>query len=240
MNRYKAAAIHFLGSACILFLIFALVRWVWYPGPLFFAANGANLLGIITAVDVVLGPLIMLIIFVPGKKNLKLDIALVLICQIAFMLYGSWSIFEARPVYIAYAEQRFHLITANQIEEADLKKVSNNEFKRLPWLGPVVVGTKGPTEQAKRDEILFANLGGMGLQNLPQYYVPYAEAVSEIKRDARTLAEMQKLTPEERKLLADYQSQHKNSEPRFIPVQAKAKRLFAVIDPTTGKVLEWL
>lgn len=240
MNRYQAAAVHFLGSASVLLLIFALVRWVWYPGPLFFAASGANLIGIISAVDVVLGPLIMLIIFVPKKPGLKLDIALVLICQIGFMLYGVWSIFIARPVYIAYADQQFHVVTANEIEEQDLKKAERPEFRRLPWFGPVTVGTRPPSDSKKRDDVLFAGLGGMGLQNLPQYYVPYADVVAEVKRQAQPVATVKKASDEDRKHLGRYLEQTKNPAALFVPVSSKTRRLFAAIDPATGQVLEWL
>ncbi len=237
MTRYKAAAIHFLGSAFVLFLIFALVRWVWYPGPLFVAANGVNLVGIITAVDVVLGPLIMLIIFDTRKKSLKFDIAMVLLFQIGFMLYGSWSIFAARPVYIAFSGQQFHLVTANQIEDSDLQKAERDEFRRLPWLGPVQVGTKAPADSKKREEVMFAGLGGMGLHNLPQYYVPYADVVADIKQQARALEAMEKLSGEERQRLAEEIKQYSGTRIGLIPVSNKNRRLFAVIDQASGKML---
>lgn len=238
MNRYQAAAVHFLGSASVLLLIFALVRWVWYPGPLFFAASGANLIGIISAVDVVLGPLIMLIIFVPKKRGLKLDIALVLVCQIGFMLYGVWSIFVARPVFIAFADQQFHVVTANEIDEQDLKKAERAEYRHLPWFGPVTVGTRPPGDIKKRNEVVFAGLGGMGLQNLPQYYVPYAEVAAEVKKQAQPVAKLQKASNEDRKHLSQYQAQTKNPDALFVPVSSKVRRLFAVIDAKTGMVLE--
>lgn len=240
MNRYQAAAFHFLGSASVLLLIFALVRWVWYPGPLFFAASGANLIGIISAVDVVLGPLIMLIIFVPKKRGLKFDIALVLICQVGFMLYGVWSIFIARPVYIAYAAEQFHVVTANEIDEADLKKAERADYRHLPWFGPVTVGTRQPTDIKKRNDVAFAGLGGMGLQNLPQYYVPYGDVATEVKQQAQPVKTLKKASNEDRKLLSQYQEQTKNPDVLFVPVSSKTRRLFAAIDPKTGMILELL
>lgn len=237
MNRYQAATLHFLGSASVLFLIFALVRWIWYPGPLFFAASGANLLGIITGVDVVLGPLIMLIIFNPKKKSLKFDIACVLVCQLGFMAYGSWSIFEARPVYIAFAENHFQLVTANEIEDADLAKASNPEFRHLPWLGPKTVGTKAPTDSKQRDEILFAGASGMGLPNLPQYYVPYAEIMPQVQRAALPLTDMKRISAEDIQRLKDYLADAKNQPLNFVPMRSKRRMLYAAIDPKTGALL---
>jgi hypothetical protein len=237
MSRYQAAALHFLGSASVLFLIFALVRWIWYPGPLFFAASGANLIGIITAVDVVVGPLIMLIIFDVKKNNLKFDVAFILLCQLAFIGFGSWSIFQARPVFIAFVNQEFRLVIANEIEDNDLNKALNPEFKRLPWFGPLMVGTKGPTDDKKREEIMFAGIGGMGLQNLPQYYVPYTEVLSQVKQAARPVTELTKISTEDKQRLLDYQAQAKNQTLNFIPMKSKQRHLYAAIDPKTGAML---
>lgn len=237
MSRYQAAALHFLGSASVLFLIFALVRWIWYPGPLFFAASGANLIGIVTAVDVVVGPLIMLIIFDAKKKGIKFDVVFILLCQIAFIGYGSWSIFQARPVYIAFVNQGFMLVIANEIEDTDMAKASNPEFKRRPWFGPLTVGTKAPSDEKKREEILFAGIGGMGLQNLPQYYVPYTEVMPQVKQAARPVAELPKISMEDKQRLLDFQAQQKNQAVNFIPMRSKQRHLYAAIDPKTGAIL---
>jgi hypothetical protein len=240
MTRYKAAALHFTGSAFVLLLIFALVRWVWYPGPLFFAASGVNLLGIISSVDVVLGPLIMLIIFDVKKKSLKFDIGVILICQISFMVYGAMSIFEARPVYLVFAKNRFHVVTANQLEPSNLNKVTRAEFKDLPWFGPKLVGTEEPQDAKEREAVMLATSAIYGIQHMPQYYVPYdARVMAQVKASAAAWATSTRVTNDDQKRWAEYRQAKPKPAVLFIPLVAKAPSLFAAIDPQTGAVLEF-
>ncbi len=240
MTRYKAAALHFTGSAFVLLLLFVWVRWVWYPGPLFFAASGVNLLGIITAVDVVLGPLIMLIIFDAKKKSLKFDIAIILICQIGFMLYGAMSIFEARPVYLTFAKNRFHLITANQLEATNLDKVKRPEFTKLPLFGPKIVVAAEPKDPKEQEQIILATSALYGIQHMPQYYVPYDDqGKALIKQSALAWVNSQRLNDTDRKRWAEYRQAKPGQDVLFIPLVAKTPALFAVIDAKTGEVQEF-
>jgi cytochrome c oxidase assembly factor CtaG len=77
MNRYKASAIHFAISALVATLVFAAMSTFWYPGVFFDAAGGKDLFLLIAGVDVTLGPLITLIVFVPGKRGLRFDLTFV-------------------------------------------------------------------------------------------------------------------------------------------------------------------
>jgi hypothetical protein len=240
MNRYKAAGIHFVSSAAVLLLIAAVVRWIWYPGPFFFVAGGINLIGIIAGVDVVLGPLIMLIIFNPAKKSIKFDVACVLVFQLAFLGYGAWSIVQARPVFIALVGERFHMVTANEIEDVSLNKAKFATFKTLPLTGPIVVGTQGPTDAKKAEDVLFAGTGGMGLQHLPEYYVPLEQVQEQIKRIAKPVGATNQLSKEDRKFLENYEATHKARSIGFVPLIYKQRRLFAVIDKENGALREVL
>ncbi len=237
MNRFQAAGLHFLGSASVILLLFCIVRWVWYPGPLFTAANGIDLISLIAVIDVVLGPLIMLIIFNPKKKAMKFDIAVVLVLQMGFMAYGAWSIFQARPVYVAFAKSRFHVVTANEVEDISLKKATLG-FKRLPLLGPIVVGTKEPTDQKELEDLLFGGLGGMGIESLPQYYVPYSQSIPDVLKAGRTADAMARVSPEERQRLRDYQAKSKNRDLLFVAQICKFRQLFTAVDAKTGEIVE--
>src|SRR5512132_772047 len=102
MNRFKAALIHLGISACIAGATLLFMLTVWYPGPFFKAVGGDGLILILLGVDVAIGPLITLVVFDTRKKSLKMDLAVVALLQLAAFSYGVWTIFEARPVYIAF------------------------------------------------------------------------------------------------------------------------------------------
>ena len=62
--RWRAALIHLGCSAVLASAAAALVFLVWYPWPYSVLAGGIGLFILITGVDVVMGPLITLVVFV--------------------------------------------------------------------------------------------------------------------------------------------------------------------------------
>ena len=238
MNRYKAFALHLTASACILLTISAIVSLIWYPGILFSLAAGTELLRLLAVVDLILGPTVMLIIFNPAKKLLKLDICIVLLCQLSFLAYGLWSIFVSRPVFIVFVEDKFHLVRANQIEDQDLKLVNTIQFKKLPLGKPEYVGTQQPNDIKIKNDIVFAELGGMGLQNLPQYYLPVSQVTQQIIAAGKTSDQWEKIDADSKKKLAMYESAHEKGSVLFLLLKYKNLPLFVVVKAKTGEVIE--
>jgi hypothetical protein len=239
ISRYQAFALHLLGSAIALFTLFGLVYGIWYPGTLFYAASGADLMTIIILVDLVLGPLIMLIIFNPKKTSLKFDIACILICQLAFMLYGGWSIFSARPVYIVFVGDHFALVTANEIEAEEQSKVKNPIFSSLPLFGPVAVGTKEPEDKKSKEDILFGGLMGMGIQNLPQYFITYENVINSVKASAKPASYFTNLDSARQQTLLVYEKQRhaKKKEVLYLPLKNKKQLLIVAVDANTAEII---
>ena len=90
--------------------------------------GGETLLRLLIGVDVVLGPLITLIIFDPEKPRLKYDLAVIAVLQFAALAYGSYVMFEARPVYNVFVGDRFETVAANAIDDESLARAAD-EFQ---------------------------------------------------------------------------------------------------------------
>jgi len=238
MTRYKASVLHLLGSASVLFLSFSLIYWVWYPGRLFSAVGGVELLRLLVCVDLVLGPLIMLIIFDAKKKLIKLDVAIVLLCQLGFLAYGVHTIFVARPIYLAFVDDRFYMVRANEIDATERAKVTDPLFKGTPYFGPVIVGTQEPTDVKTRNEIVFAGLGGMGIQNLPRYYVPYSKVLPHVQAALKSSADLKLIEPSVRAQLQVIEKSHAANPVGFLMMVRRPAPLIAVIQKNTGEILE--
>jgi len=167
LNRTKAASLHLLISAVVGIAVVILMLAVWYPRPYFKAMGGELLVLLLIGVDVVIGPLITLIIFKPGKKGLKFDLTVIAALQLAALAYGCHVMFSARPVYNVFVVDRFETVAANQVDEASLAKASG-EFGKLPLTGPRVIGARQPTDAARQSEVVVqAMTGGPDLANLP-------------------------------------------------------------------------
>ncbi len=237
MNRYKAAAIHLALSGLVLFAIFLLISQLWYPYKMFALAAGAELLRLIVCVDLVIGPLAMLIIFDAKKKLIKMDVAIILICQFCFMGYGMWSMFTARPAFLVFSENHFYLVRANEIEPQALNEAALPQFKKLPVLGPVYVGTKEPEDKKSKDDILLGFLGGMGIQNLPKFFIPYDEVRPQVVK-AGLSSEKLGVDTETRQRVRDYELKHTTRPVLFLPMVNKLKPLIVVFDAKTGDVVD--
>lgn len=236
MSRYKAAAIHLAFSAGILFGLFFLIANVWYPHKLFALAAGVDLLRLIIGVDLTIGPLVMLIIFDAKKKLIKMDVAIILICQISFMSYGLWTMFSARPVFLVFGEQNFYLIKANEIDQKDLK-AALPPFNSLPLFGPNYVGTKQPEDPAMQQEIVFAGLGGMGIQNLPQYFVSYEAVKANVLKSGKTSQQLL-VDFETRQRVKLYEQSHTSRPVLFLPMVNKRTPLIVVVDSKTAEIVD--
>ena len=238
MSRYKAAALHLAGSVIVLLLLLGLISQILYPGALFRAAAGFELLRLLMVVDMIIGPLVTLIIFNPKKKLIKMDMAIVLLCQLGFMAYGAASIYIARPVYMVFTGHNFHMVRANEIEPKDLAKVTLPQYKQLPLLGCTYVGAIEPLDPKIKNDIAFAGLGGMGLQNLPQYFVPLNQFTDQVIAAAKTSKQWKVIDADNKKKLELYEQQHPDIQVSFLALVNPRFTLFVVLEAKTGKIID--
>ncbi|MGE6390963.1 hypothetical protein ACQKDP_10315 [Psychrobacter pacificensis] len=73
----------------------------------------------ILIVDLISGSLSTLVVYKKHKKTLKMDLTIIALIQLSALSYGLYSVYEARPVFIAYVVDRFDLVRANDISEVD-------------------------------------------------------------------------------------------------------------------------
>ncbi len=197
MTKLRATIIHFCASILIVAIMMFVMTVIWYPPPLFRILGGFGLLLLIAAVDVVLGPLLTFVVFKPHKIGLKFDLCVIVVCQLAALIYGIYTIAQVRPAFIVFVKDRFELVraldpTTEGYAEASLK----SQFDSAPWLGPQLVGVAFP---ASNDEIMkiteSAMNGGADIQHYPKYYVGIDGSKPQIIQKAQSLEVLKKLNP---------------------------------------------
>lgn len=240
LNRWKASLAHLAISAAIGVAVVTLMLVVWYPRPYFKAMGGDMLILLLIGVDVVIGPLITLIIFDPGKKALKFDLSVIAALQLAALAYGCHVMFESRPVYNVFVVDRFETVAANQVDAASLSKATSGEFKSLPLTGPKVVGARQPEDpKRKADIIMQAMNGGPDIANLPDLYLPYADVRADAARSARPLAELVKRQPGDAASIRTFLADAGRTEDAvgFLPMKARNNDMTVLIDKKTGDMV---
>ena len=230
VSRWRAASIHLLLSAFVGTCVLALMLLVWYPGQYFRIAGGSVLVLILVGVDVGLGPLITLIVFDPAKRWLKLDLAFIATVQLVALAYGSFVMFEARPVYAVFVVDQFDVVTA-----IDLDK----RLSPLPVNGPQLIAARLPDDPAERRALIFSALNGVDVERMPQYWIPYADARRAVLARAKTLAEMRAAFPVDGPVFQHALVRLGRSEAslRVVGVRAEHGDALMLIDATTAEPL---
>ncbi|HEX7558433.1 MAG TPA: TfpX/TfpZ family type IV pilin accessory protein [Usitatibacter sp.] len=238
--RARAALIHLALSAAIAALVFLPIYFFWYPDVLFESAGGRDLFFLIVGVDVTIGPLITLIIFVPRKWGLTFDLVVIAILQTAALSYGVWVLFESRPVYIAYVVDRFELVRANGFPDGELEKAHAAGYDRLSWTGPRLIGVKLPTDPDESFNLGISGMNGVDAQYYPRYYVPYDDVRGQVKAKAQPIALLRKRNPKSNPQIDQVVAAlgRKEADLRFIPMRAgRLVDLAVFVDPKDGSML---
>ena len=170
VNRYQAFAVHLTASALVVGIFLLLTFFVWYPAPLFTVEGTRLPLQILVAVDIVLGPLLTLVVFKPGKPGLKLDLAIILLIQLTAFIYGASVIFRERPVIVSFAVDRFVVVAAAETKDLAMDKLDKDRV-RLNVAGPTYVYAEQPDDPQLAQEIMLEALDGKpDIDKRPEYY----------------------------------------------------------------------
>lgn len=188
--RFRAFLIHLAASASLGLLVVALVFLVWYPAPLHRATGVTAIFFIVIGVDVVIGPVLTLIVFKPGKKTLRFDLTTIVILQLIAFAYGIWTVAEGRPAWLVFNVDRFDLTRAYEIDDRHLSE-TRPEYQQAPWLGPRWVSARAPTDTDQRNTLTFeAVFAGVDLPQRPDLYQPLAAEADTIKQKAHPLNQL--------------------------------------------------
>lgn len=127
----RSLLLHKLGALAVsvgVFTLFSIFLWsaTWYylyPDYLFWVDGGFQGLRLVLAVDLILGPLIAFIIYNPDKprRELFLDIALVVMVQLSAMVWGYYQVWSQRPIAVVYGGNRFVTLTVDSVEPENKK-----------------------------------------------------------------------------------------------------------------------
>ena len=238
-TRVSAFFIHLAFSALIAFTIILAAILVWYPDYLLTLTGAKKIFSLIILVDVCIGPILTLIVFNKKKPELGRDLFIIFLIQICALVYGMYTIAIARPVYIVFSVDRFELVQANDIGSVNLKRATEEKFKRLPLYSPKWIGTKRPVDQKEKEELLFgAASGGYDLAQLPKYYINYSDAITEIKKSAISIKSLKEFNPDQTSKIQNLIKMYPDNEYGYLPLSSKQASLTVIIKRETGNVVE--
>jgi len=234
--KLKAFLIHLAISVILISIFLLVVSKIWFPGPLFQLEGVWQGLKILIPVDAILGPLLTLILFVPGKKGLKLDLSVVAGLQIAALIYGGSLIYQQRPVAFAFVIDRFEVILASNEYWNDLPqerfKNNNHSFPLMTYVLPA---------QNREEKNQFI-LNFTDIKKLTERHYPLDKYMDKIIEKSLKLHSLTPSNEKSKQLLNDFVKANKESkELLLLPLQASTlQSAVIVINSKTGEFVEYI
>lgn len=184
--RFRAFALHVAASALLLGLTIGTLYLGWYRWPGWFLAGSLKVTLIMAGVDVVLGPLLTLVVAAPKKprKELARDLSVIVALQLIALGYGSYSLWNGRPLYYVFSEKWLTLVQAYDIEPAERQRAakSNPDFAPHFYSLPRWVSAPPPADPNERQKL--ASAGG-DVSQMPRFYQSFEAGTPALKSQLR-------------------------------------------------------
>jgi hypothetical protein len=114
--------------------------------------------------------------------------------QMGMLVYGVHTVAVARPVHLVFETDRFHIVTAAEIEPADLSAAPEG-LRQLPWTGPTLISLRAPRSSEEFVKSLDLSLAGQEPALRPGWWQDYALALPKVLQNAKPLSALDKVPP---------------------------------------------
>ncbi len=251
MDRFRFAAryatVHLLVSVVLGACTAILVLFVWYPPPYDLLSGGRDLFLLMLIIDLICGPLLTLLLIDPQKTRLALwiDMSLVAVIQLCALVFGVWTTYQARPLFLVHEVDRFRVITLSDIYFSDEK---SNFKKIMPsihptwWRGPILVGIRDPLSAEERQKILFDSLMGRAdYSQRPEFYIFYDDAYGKkVLTRANRISSFLKSYPQMESKISKIASNNSLSIDNLFFLPVVHRQDWVAIMDNSAKVLDFL
>lgn len=160
-------SIHGIFSLGLLLIALFLVFKLWYPTPLDKAMGVTHVFWVLLAIDLILGPLLTFVIFNPKKKELKIDLLIIIMIQLSAYFYGLYSVAQGRPVFQVFVVDDIELVRA--IDLQGKKSIYSSGLLLKPqWVAATYSENPIVANKQKQAEIF----EGISIATRPEAFIP--------------------------------------------------------------------
>jgi hypothetical protein len=194
----RAALIHLAFSIVLVASVTGILFYFWFRGPYLDLFDGLRIVLIAILVDIVCGPLITAVVYNPAKsrRELTLDLSLVVMIQLAALAYGIHVAAMSRPVALVFEVDRFVAVAAGQVNENALPEAPEGA-RTLPLIDePKLLGAREPKDNAEMMKSIERSLAGEEPSVRPDWWQDYAASLPIVKKRMKKLSELEARLPE--------------------------------------------
>lgn len=240
-DKITAFLIHLSISASVVGIVFAIIFYLWYPKPYYEASAAWEVIRILIAVDVVLGPLLTLVLFKKGKKTLVMDLSIIAVIQISALIYGTSVIYSERPYYVVLSVDRFEMVRQKDIDKA---KLQFPELKNKAINRPIFAVATFPEDEEKAAELVQKIVvdGEPDIHQRAELFKKYGDSKELILNAAKEVSKLSKSADKDKPELKAFFAKHADEKENlvFVPLVGKNKDLAMILDKETAIHVETL
>lgn len=170
-----------------------------------------------------------------------MDMASIIIVQFATLIYGGWTVLQARPIYMVFEIDRFRTVHTIDVPSY-LPKSTHAQFQSLPLRGPKLIAVRPFKNEQERIDATFFALQGLNLGAHPDLWVPFEAEVSKLIKEAKPINDLmlkkQALAPLIQSSILDLGVSA--SDVRYLPVAGREAFWTVLVHTTSGRPLKYL
>lgn len=243
-SRLRAAGIHLALSGVVAGIAALLVFALWYPYPYREISGGRELFQLVVTVDVILGPLITFAIFNRAKPRTELrrDLTVVALLQLAGLAYGLWTVHLARPVHLVFEIDRFRVVHQVDVPLELADRVPPG-IELAPLGGPTALGLRPFRSAQENMDMTMAALQGVQLAARPDLWQPYEASRADVLKAAHPVAQLKTRFPQHAADIDEVLRKAGRAEASaaYLPMIArKAEAWTVLLDARTAEVIGYL
>lgn len=234
LPRIKVFSLHLIISALIILPIAGVVFYIWYPAPLHAAAGVTKIFLLILVANLMLGPLLTLLSYKPGKTTLITDLCIIVLLQMSSLMYGLYTVADGRPAWLVLVKDRFEMVRIPDIDERKLSEAST-EYQKPSWSGPRWAAAKIPFLSEDSNQILFeAVAGGPDIAQRPNLYQLLSNQNEIIRQKAQPLSKLSAYNSMQQvdQLLVRHPTAN-----GWLPLSANAQDMVVLVNKDTAEVI---
>lgn len=237
--RLKAFGLHLSSSILVLSAILGSLYFGWYYWPGWYLTTAAHVMLIMILVDAGLGPLATLVIASPSKprRELARDIAVIVTVQVIGLAYGTFTLWQGRPLYYAFSVDRLQLVQASDIgaQERALAGKLNPKLAPAWYDRPRWVWAPLPDDPKEQERIVTSAIsGGDDVIDMPRYFKPWRQCNVELRKHLRRIDKLPFSRGQHAKLIRRAEALSLPSDAAdALLLTGRSRPLVAVFDPRT-------
>lgn len=119
---YQLLSSYCLALFLVIFSLFLVLNFLWFPNGLFFIAGGWDGIKLVMSVDLSLGLLFLLVIFRPSKPmdSLSRDLSILALIQLLILSAGVFFIHKAKPLVVVHTFDTFNVLSKDNFDLAGI------------------------------------------------------------------------------------------------------------------------